>query len=174
MLNYIIVKQSFVNHSFLPLLFLSACAGASFDGQVYRDQDVAFRVGALGAGWERFRISEAALAFRHGSSGTIVANAMCKDIDDVPLDVLTNQALFGVNERHELGRSDVTLDGRAARRTQVTGTMDGVPVALDLVVMKKNNCVFDFQLVSSPADFAARQTDFVRFISGFANLKSGT
>ena len=156
------------------LVFLGACAGASFDGEVYRDHDVAFRVGALGTGWERFRISEAALAFRHGSNGTIVANAMCKDIEDVPLDVLINQALIGVGDKSELARTDVTLDGRAARRTQLTGTMDGVPVALDLVVMKKNNCVYDFQLVTSPRDFASRQADFVRFISGFTSLKSGT
>ena len=158
---------------FSIVIFLSGCAGASFDGQVYRDHGVSFRVGTLGPGWERFRIADAALAFRHGSSGTIVANATCKDIEDVPLDVLTNQAVFGVSDKHELSRTDVTLDGRLARRTQITGTMDGVPVALDLVVMKKNNCVFDFQLVSSPSDFAARQTDFVRLLNGFTTSLSG-
>src|SRR5579863_1939580 len=128
----------------LWLVLAAGCATGTFAGNVYRDSQTAFRLGDLPATWHRFNLSGADLTFRDDSGGTILVNGTCEGVTDVSLDVLTNQALFGVEHREVVSREMITLDGRDALRTQVKGTMDGVPVELELVVLKKDDCTYDF------------------------------
>jgi hypothetical protein len=155
----------------LILSLLTGCAGGTFADWVYRDSQTAYRVGPLPAGWERVDLKGGNVAFRHGSGGSILANGLCTGVKDVPLDVLTNQALFGLEQKQEMSRETFTLDGRAAERTRLTGALDGVPVELELVVLKKDNCTYDLQLVAAPgAPFDARVADFDAFVAGFHEL----
>ena len=152
------------------LLVLAGCATSSFSGDVYRDAQTDYRVGHLDATWHRFNLSGSDLAFRNEAGGSIMANAMCAGIKDVPLDVLTNQALMGLEQKQEHSREVTTLDGRAALRTRLSATLDGVPVELDLVVLKRDACTYDFELVAGSKVFADRQPDFWRFVQGFEQL----
>jgi hypothetical protein len=137
---------------------------------VYRDAQIAYRVGPLPERWRRFDLPGGNVAFRHEGGGSILANGRCSGVKDVPLDVLTNQALFGIEQKQELSRDALTLDGRAARRTRLTGTLDGVAIELELVVIKKDNCTYDLQLVSGPGAFPSLTGDFDAFVSGFHQL----
>jgi len=157
--------------SLLALAFgLAACAGARFEGDVYSDSQTAYRIGPLGPDWSRFHLSGSNLAFEHRAGGSILVNSSCEGIKDVPLDVLVNQSLFGVQNKREAGRETFTLDGRAALRDRLSGTLDGVPVDLDLVVLKKDDCTYDLELVAGAAVFADRDQDFWRFVQGFQQL----
>ena len=117
------------------------------------------------------RARDHSVAFHHRAGGTIVADASCGEGDDVPLDVLTNHLLFGVEDRHELPRIAFQLDGRGALRTRLDGTLDGVRVAFDLVVLKKDGCIFDLYLIAPPDRLLAREPDFDRFVAGFSKAK---
>jgi hypothetical protein len=141
-------------------------------GDVYRDGAVAFRIGRLPPAWRRVQVADGELAFHHAAGGAILAHATCRPRGDAPLDVLTNHLLFGFEDRQELARDDLPLDGRKALRTRLTARLDGVPVVLDLVVLKKDGCVYDLELTSSPAAFAERQADFERFFLAFARVES--
>lgn len=163
--------QSLVN--LLTLLAAStalACSPISFKNHIYSNDEVSYRVGALPSAWQRFSIDDGNLAFRHTAGGTILANGMCADVNDVPLDVLINQALFGVAGKSEQPRERFLLDGREAMRARVSGQLDGVDVALDLVVLRKDECVYDLQLVAGREVFAAREPDFERFMRAFAQV----
>jgi len=151
-------------------LAFTACATSSFSGNVYRDSQTAYRVGPLDASWERFNLPDCNLAFRSKGGGSIMANAVCAGIKDVPLDVLTNQALIDLEQKHEQSRELITVDGRGAQRTRLSASLDGVPVELDLVVLKKDGCTYDFQLVAGRKIFADREADFWRFVHGFEQL----
>jgi hypothetical protein len=151
---------------------LASCAGSRFDQGIYRDMEVAYRVGPLGPGWNRVHLSGANLTFIHEGGGAILVNASCHGIKDLPLDVLTNQALFEVEGQREKSRDVMTLDGRAALRTRLSGSVDGVTVELDLVVMKKGRCTYDIQLVAGGDTFAAREQDFYNFVAGFHELEA--
>lgn len=131
---------------------------------------MAFRTGPLSDDWSRIGARGARLAFRHRQGGTLIVNAECPARDEAPLDVLTNHLLFGLAAKKEAGRRPLTLDGREALRTELVAELDGVPVALDLVVLKKDGCLYDLQLVAGPTIFAARQPDFTSFVSGFSTL----
>jgi hypothetical protein len=154
----------------VSIAMLAACASSSFKDGIYRDQETAYRVGPLGPSWRHVNVSGGNLVFHHERGGSIYANATCKGINDVTLDVLTNQALFDVEQKRESSRERFSLDGRAALRTRLSGSVDGVPVELDLVVVKKDNCVYDLQLVAGPRVFAAREPDFQSFVDGFQQL----
>jgi hypothetical protein len=161
--------------AWIVLALTASCATSTFVGNIYRDPHTAFGLGDIPSTWHRFDLSGANLAFRDDSGGTILINGICEDIEDVSLDVLTNQALFGVEHQQMVSRNLITLDGRDALRTRLTGTMDGVPVELELVVVKKDNCTYDFQLVASPSVFSSNQPGFDRVVQGFHQLpRSGS
>jgi hypothetical protein len=150
---------------------LCACAAPSrFVNQIYRRGDIAYRVGALPSAWQQVAGKGADLAFRRRDGGTIATSSQCLDVQDVPLDVLTNHLLFGVERQQERRRTPFTLDGRAALRTHLGGEVDGVPVELDLVVLKKDGCVYDLQLIAAVPQLARCQADFEAFMQGFGTL----
>ena len=124
------------------------------------------RVGTLPADWQRIRDDGGSIAFHHARGGTIVSATSCGDGDDVPLDVLTHHLLLGIEGRHERARQELVLDGRAALRTRIDATIDGVAVALDLVVLKKDGCTIDLYLVAPPLAYDERRADFDRFVAG--------
>lgn len=154
--------------SILICLLAGCGCGGKLTGAVYRDGPIVFRIGALPAPWRRVQIGNGPLAFHHAEGGAILAHATCEPRGDLSLNVLTNHLLFGIEQRQERPRTPLSLDGRQALRTRLVGTMDGVPIELDLVVLKKDGCTYDLQLASSPQVFALRQRDFERFFEGFA------
>lgn len=158
----------------LGLLLVLGAAGCTrpgtLDGQSYHRGEIAYRIGSLPPDWSRVSAHGADLAFRHRDGGTIAVSASCgtANSDDVSLDVLTNHLLFGIPRQVEDPRVPFTLDGREALRTHVRGLVDGVAVDLDLVVMKKDGCTYDLQLLAGPTVFPARQLDFAPFVAAFA------
>ena len=147
---------------------LAACGGATFNEGRYRDHDVSFRTGVLAPSWQRVRTGQGSVAFHHAAGGVIQAAASCSARDDLPLDVLANHLLIGFEDRREAPRERFVLDGRTALRTSLTATLDGAPCALELVILKKDRCVYDLELVASRRVFADRRADFDRFVAGFA------
>jgi hypothetical protein len=163
----------------LPVVCVSAtgCGGArgrgSFDGTVYRDVPVAFQIGAVPAEWRRVDVSDASLAFRDNThDASILVNARCLSADDrTPLVALTNHLLIGATERKYLSQEVEPFDGREALHTKLEAKWDGVPMALDVFVMSKDGCVYDFVYLGSPSGFASGAPVFERFVRGFRTLK---
>jgi len=135
--------------------------------------DVCYRVGALDDTWR--------LVHQEGTSagwyskpigGVIEANATCRDDAEAsPLTSLTQQLLIGYTEVHVESQERVPLDRREALRTRVTAKLDGVPVTLDLYVLKRNGCIFDLSYAAPPGEFARGSDDFQRFVDGFADVR---
>jgi hypothetical protein len=99
--------------------------------------------------------------------GTIASHTNCAKADDVPLDVLTNHLLFGLEHRLERSRRQLTLAGRAALRTRLDATLDGVLVALDVVVLRKDGCTHDMVLIAPPDRIARLEPEFEHFLGRF-------
>ncbi|MFB1483655.1 hypothetical protein [Corallococcus sp. RDP092CA] len=149
---------------------LAGCHRATFEDSVLRKSDVKYRVGPLSQDvWERRGFADNDLAFvERGDTGRVIAtNATCRDHDDPSLQVLTKHLLMGFTERQDLGQRTFTLDGREALRSRYVARLDGVPVSLELVVLKKDNCVFDFSYVAPVGTADARMADFEGVFSGF-------
>jgi hypothetical protein len=151
---------------------LSGCGGSSFAQGVYDDGTVRYRVGSIGSDWERVQVDENDLAWTHGSLGTISVNSTCSEYEDVPEQALMNHLLFGMRERKFQVEETVTLDGRGALHTVVELELDGVPLTLEILVLKKDGCVYDLSLIASRASFQQARPVFASLVRGFAVLRT--
>ena len=149
------------------------CASSGFDGQVYHDGAMRFRVGQVPASWRAVNVEGALLAFRDdAANATIAVNGRCGvDGDDVPLTSLTQHLFLEFTERTPITQQNVTLDGREALRTEISAALDGVKKRYLVYVMKKDGCVYDFMyIVAEGADTGSR-AEFERFVQGFSTLE---
>jgi hypothetical protein len=151
------------------LLALSSCSSASFDGSIYRDSEVAFRVGPLPSSFRAVKADGTRLAFRDDAAdATIAVNGRCGvDGDDVPLQALTRHLFIHFTQRQVLSERTVKLDGREALRTELNAELDGVPRSFVVYVLKKDGCVYDFMWIGQ-ADSTSGLPDFERFVLGFS------
>lgn len=147
------------------LVFASACAASQ--------PLTGYHIGAPESGWQKLDVENGDVAYKHRDGGTIYANRMCQDVEDVSLDVLTNHLFFDMQIDEELERETFTLGGRGALRTRVLAELDGVPVELEVVVMKKDGCTYDMALVADRAEFEQRKPDFDRFLQSFEEVSAG-
>ncbi len=164
--------RSCVGRTFLVMLVVLVVAGgcrhAELRDGVFSKSHVRYRIGQLPAGWRRASLRENDLAWIFDTTGhSIAVNSTCQGYEDAPLPVLTQHLLMGFTDRHSMGQQDFTLDGREALRSHYRARMDGVPVELLLVVMKKNNCIYDFTYVSPDGRFEEKLPDFERVLQGF-------
>lgn len=155
----------------LLLLALGACGGGTtFDGTTVRGPNVAYTVGRPGDAWSQLEVSDNHVAWQQDqtTSSIIQVNGRCDDALDIPLQALRAHLLVGFTERAFRSEQIVELDGREALRTQVAAKLDGVARELDLVVLKKDGCVYDFSLIAADQNhFESAQGAFERVLAGF-------
>jgi hypothetical protein len=152
----------------LPLAALVASCTHNLKDGVFEKGDIRYSVGALPEGWKQIRLAENDLAFvAEGAPQSIAVNSTCENYDDAPLEVLTQHLLMGFTERTRLEQVAGMMDGRESLRSHYTAKLDGVPMELLLVVLKKDGCVYDFTYLAPPARFEERQGVFDQLLSNF-------
>ncbi|WP_257460304.1 hypothetical protein [Archangium lipolyticum] len=157
-----------VLHLSLLLVSVAGChRGVRFENQMFSKPGVSYRVGELPPVWERVKLSENDLAWYTEDTGhALQVNSTCQ-AEDVPLDVLTRHLLMGFTERQAVAEEKVVIDEREALRSHYQAKLDGVPVELLMVVLKKDTCVYDFTYVAPLGRFEERVGDFESLVHGF-------
>jgi hypothetical protein len=147
------------------------CASSNFDGQVYRNHEVAFRVGPVPSSWRQIEVDGALVAFRDDrAEATVAVGGRCgKDADDVPLQSLTHHLFLHFTDRDVISQKLVRLDGREALRTELDASLDGVAKRYTIYVLKKDGCVYDFMRIAAPD---SSEDGFERFVAGFATVEA--
>ena len=79
---------------------------------------------------------------------------------------------MGFTERETVSQQLITLDGREGLRSHVTAKLDGVPVEMVMLVMKKQGCVYDFTYLSPRGQLAARLDAFEQLVAQFHTEKA--
>lgn len=150
------------------LFAATGCASrGTFRDGVYFGRETSYRVAPPGQPWSGVSFSGNDLAWE-GPEGQIVAvNGVCSEHGDPSLKVLTDHLLLGFEERVVRAREELTLAGRAALRTRAAARLDGVPVELELTVVKKDGCVYDLTYSSPPQAFDSRVADYRRLVGSF-------
>jgi hypothetical protein len=139
------------------------------DGRVFLKKNLYYRVGRLPLAWREFSANAKAASFYNKELGaTISTDAFCaSSFEDLPLKILSGQLFAGIGQHRVLDEKTLTLNGREALRTLSSGTMDGVAIKFDSVVLKKNNCTIDFVYFAPPQNYEAGVKDFELFYNGF-------
>jgi hypothetical protein len=116
-------------------------------------------------------VDRGAVGFFSPTLGAVIhANGTCRDDAEASsLETLTRQLFIGYTDRQPIDSRTVTIDGRDALHSVLTARLDGVPVVLDLYVLKRNGCIFDLGYVAPPEQHARGEADFARFVAGFAD-----
>lgn len=151
------------------LVFVAACH-PEFDGRLYRSGDLSFRVGPTPSSWRPIEVEQTLLAYRDDQNGaTIALNGRChKDGDDVPLTALTHHLFLQFTDRQVISQRELEITGRAALRTEMNASLDGVPKHYVVYVLKKDGCVYDFMLIADSVQ--ADLKSFDTFVEGFETV----
>lgn len=151
------------------LIFLGpACASSgTFRDGVYYGREAAYRVAELPSPWRQVSFADNDLAWIAPEGQVIAVNGLCAQHGDPSLKVLTDHLLLGFEGREVRAREELKLAGRAALRTRAAATLDGVPVELELTVVKKDGCVYDLTYSAPPAGFDGRVAAYRKLVEGF-------
>ena len=128
-----------------------------------------YRVGDLGTDWRAIASRGGQIGYFNSLVGGVIqGNVTCRDdAADVSLGNLTDHLLIGYTERRVRSTALLPFARREALRTVVEAKLDGVPLVLDLYVMKRNGCIFDLSFAAPPDGYEHGLPDFRRFVDGF-------
>jgi len=151
----------------------TACAASTFDGHVYQNGPLRFRVGQIPSAWRAIDVEDALLAFRDDPmNATVAVNGRCGvDGDDVPLASLTQHLFLQFTDRQIVGQKPLHLAGREALRTEINAALDGVKKHYVVYVLKKDGCVYDFMYIAAEDTDGAGVAAFDGFVQGFSTLE---
>lgn len=135
-----------------------------------------FRVGALPGDFRLVHEEEGSVGFFSDARGGVIeAKATCRDdAEATPLSSLTNQLLIGYTDRRVRFAAPEPMAGREALHTVVDVRLDGVPMVLDVYVLKRDGCIFDLSYAAPPDRFEAGRPAFAGFVAGFADENGGS
>jgi len=155
---------------FVGLTTLGCATTGTFQNGIYRGKQTSYRVGPLPSDWTPVTVNhQNDLAWHSEARGAVAhVDSDCDSGLDIPLIALRNHLLIGFTEREVIEEEVVPMDGREALRNHLTAKLDGVPREILLQILKKDDCVYDFGLITPPgADFADALEDFDAMLAGF-------
>ncbi|SEM22948.1 hypothetical protein SAMN05444354_113101 [Stigmatella aurantiaca] len=168
------MKSTLLTLALLALPLSTGCRRVSFEDSMLSKRDVDYRIGELPKHWHRVYLKDNDLAFSEEGTGRALSiNSTCEGHDDPPLPVLTRHLVMGFTDREEQSQKLINLDGREALRSRYLARLDGVPVELEMVVLKKDGCVFDFTYIAPPGQAEERMADFDGLLAGFHSERNG-
>lgn len=151
-------------------LLVPGCASHLVNG-VFANGPTRYRIGEVSPSWELLRMRGNDVAFMSKDSPhSLAINSTCADHSDPSLEVLTRHLLMGFTQTDTVAQSTQPLDGRESLRSHVIAKLDGVPVELILVVMKKDDCVYDFTYLSPVGRLDERLATFEQILKNFKTV----
>lgn len=157
---------------------LTSCGGRWDGGEVYvrrpkfaqgPGRETSFRVGLPGEGWRPLHDRATQVAWqREDPPGAIQVRSQCEEHGDSDLHDFTDHLRIDFGAWEILEQEPLRLIGREALRTRVSAALDGVPVMLEIYVVKKDGCLFDLTYTALPYAFERGLPAFERVVEGFA------
>lgn len=157
------------------LLTATSCAVLFPDRTAPKSSD--YRVASPAAPWHKLVVDKegatveamkADLAYENPETGSIISlNSLCRKYTDESLEDLTNNLVRGIGKRQQLRRTETKVDGADALDSLFEGEMDNVRLNIRTVVLKKNECTYDFIYVSIPKREGASAQAFESFLASF-------
>lgn len=113
-------------------------------------------------------IEDVDAAWKNEANGNSISYVSdCKDVTDPSLDQITGGLLGGLSGVKREIDEIVTIQGREGKRVLASGKVDGVPTHIDLLVFKRNQCIYILSYVGVSKAFATDRGAFNKFIEGF-------
>jgi len=107
-------------------------------------------------------------AWKNAKNGNAISYLSdCKDPSDPPLDHIVQGVLAGMSEVKIESTESPMIQGREARHVVAAGKVDGVPTGTELIVFKRNTCIYILTYVGVQKFFPENRAAFTQFAAGF-------
>lgn len=137
---------------------LAACVTPSVHDRTFKSRYADYVRHFPVTGWRNVSIKEADAAWvSEADDSSLLVNSLCQNSDDIPLLALTNHLLIGMTEQTVVSQKTMPWSGREALESIISAKVDGVSRRFRIFVFKKNGCVYDVILASSPNNFDAHE-----------------
>jgi hypothetical protein len=149
------------------IVFCSSCVSVNIkSGQTKKADDVSLREPP--APFEDTQTELADRSWRNPRNGnTISFQSICEEAADPTLVTIRANHIAGIQNPIVDSEERKSYNSRAALFTKVSGQVDGVPVMLDLVIFKKNNCSYTLTYLGLKSKFQDNHKAFLKFLDGF-------
>lgn len=106
--------------------------------------------------------------WRHNQNGNAISYVSeCSSSLDQSLERIRHGVVAGINDLAMEQEESLTYNTREALRSRARGKVEGIETKLDLLVFKKNGCLYILTYVGLPDHFPKNQQDFESFIERF-------
>lgn len=137
--------------------------------RIFITHDRWYYVGKLPDGWQDLKTgAKTASWYNPEYLSTITTDVLCEaSAGDSPLESVAGDIVAAIEDRTVTDSREFTLDGRGALRETVSGSVDGVPLMMETVVVKKDNCSFNMAVIAPPGEMPNVRPFFDDFVNGF-------
>ena len=169
-----------LRRSIAPVVVLACLVGcAGWHGDTYvahrsppklARKETTYRFGLPGGDWQPLNEPGAQVVWANSQYPAVIhLDSQCGKHGDSSIEQFADHLRIDFREWNVVSQAVEPLAGRDAVRTVVVGELDGVQqMQMELVILKKDGCLFDFQLLAPPAHFAQGKPDFDRVVAGFS------
>ena len=115
------------------------------------------------ARWARAQKEESDYAYRLPSGAIAAVASACNRPLNLPLEALTRNLLIGMR-KIDIDKQERVHGGL---HSVLKATLEGVPFNLELFVLQRGDCVFDFSLISPKPIPAPESQEFLGLVKSF-------
>ena len=146
---------------------LAACVSVGLSGgKVERAKDVEWR--APGSPFQNSQGASLDHVWKNPRNGNSISYlSECTDNSDPDLETVQQGILRGVRKLEILASETFNYNEREALKTHARGKVDGVATDMELVIFKKNGCIYTLNYVGVSRHFEANQKNFDEFLKSF-------
>ena len=101
------------------------------------------------------------------TGNTISYLSTCNDPSDPSVESAMRELLSSLDDAKTVTSGIETYNGREALHTDASGLVDGVKTRVEVVVFKRNDCVYTLSYVAVMKAFEGDQPRFKEFLDGF-------
>lgn len=102
-----------------------------------------------------------------GNGNTITVVSDCENPYDPSLQSIEDGVVSGLQELKKVETKKSMYNGRASRQSVFTGTVDGIPTQVNLMIFKKNNCIYVLSYLAVVQHYDQDKARFQQFLRGF-------
>lgn len=102
-----------------------------------------------------------------GTGNSISFITDCGTSHDPSLQTVRSGVLSGLSNVKITNEEEGRYNNRASLRSQAKGSVDGIESQFDLMIFKKNGCIYILTYVGIPGSYEKDQPAFEQFLQGF-------
>lgn len=117
--------------------------------QYKKDKSGAIHIKDLDSSWKIERDGDTNYIFKNKSSQALFyLDSVCHKYQEIPLDYLKEKIFKNIKVSHSVDQK-IFYNDREGVYNLSEGTLDGVPVFLEVLIIKKNHCLYDLIMIEN-------------------------